>query len=51
MLTENIQYTLFMVYTAQINGDVSDAGQTNEQGKIVLLSLWTLETEFHNTVG
>ena len=30
-------------HIVEISGDVTDAGRTNEQGKIMLLSLWMLE--------
>ena len=38
-------------HIVEINGDVTDAGRTNdEQGKIELLSQWMLDAEFRNSI-
>ena len=35
----------------EINGDVSDGGRTNKQGKNGFISKWKMETEFHKNMS
>ena len=56
MLTENIRFVWFRPsYSADKYGDVADAGRTDERSRedsaTQSMDSWTLETEFHNTVG